>query len=310
MKTVKIIAVVSILFTLTAVSDSRFVKRHLAALIHFSQEHHANLLVYDQYDQTRGLAIISSGIVTDIPTELASFQNPKPSRTAPSLSPDASQVAFVQSSVGSEAKSQQEIWIFNLKRTTAKKIAQYPHVISVTWSPTGDALAINAGGCQLRILVPATGQSKLIATNVSSGVASWSPDGHKLAYEAASCTGETRDFRVIVVDWETGRMDMIVKGRYPSWSPRGDRIAYLNEPKKMYLSVPPRGGQSSPLIKGRKGVLGDPILSGPVLWSPDQRYVAITGYYDGGTSITLVDLITNKQTSLNQGGDWLLASWR
>jgi Tol biopolymer transport system component len=305
MKTGRIIAAIPILFTIGALCDVQFVKRHLSSLIRFSEEHHANLLVYDQYDQTRGLAVLTPGKVFDLPTELQSFVKPKSSRAAPSLSPDGTQVAFVQSAAG----NQQEIWIFDLRNGHARRLAEYPHALSVTWSPSGDALAVNTGG-KLKILDLSSLQSKPIAADMSSHVASWSPDGHKITYESASGTGENRDFHVNIIDLTTGQINKIAEGRYPSWSPHSDRIAYLDVQGRMYLAVPPHDGATTPLIKRRKKIFGDLILSGPLVWSPDERYVVATGYYDGGTTLTLVDLTTSKATPLKEGGDWLLASWR
>lgn len=307
MKTVKTIAAITVLFTMTAVSDVGYVKRYLASLIQFADKHDAKLLVYDQYDQTRGLAVLGQGKVVDIPTELKSFAKPKSSKAAPSLSPDGARVAFAQSAAGSGT---QEIWIFDLPSGARNKITEFPGILSVTWSPSGDALAVNTGSGQLRVLVLRTKESKLIAEDISSNIASWSPDGHKITYESASGTGDKRDFHVNVVDVETGRVEKIAAGRCPSWSPRGDRIAYLDEKKENYWLIPPAGGQSTPLIANRKKIPGDPFLSEPVVWSPDGHYVIVTGYFDGGTSMTLVDLTTSKRTLLRQGGDWLLASWR
>jgi Tol biopolymer transport system component len=227
------------------------------------------------------------------------------SRAAPSLSPDGTQVAFVQSAAGNE----QEIWIFDLGKRNAKRLTQYPHVLSATWSPSGDALAVNTGG-ELKILELASLQSKLIANDISSNIASWSPDGHKITYESESGTGEHRDFHVNVIDLATGQVTKIAEGHYPSWSPHGDRIAYLDSPGRLYLSITPDGGAVTPLIKRSKKIFGELILSGPLVWSPDERYVIATGYYDGGTTLTLVDLTTSKATTLKEGGDWLLASWR
>jgi Tol biopolymer transport system component len=308
MKMVKIVAAIVVILTVTAFSDVGYVKRYLGPLIDFSREHHANLLIYDQYDQTRGLAVLTPGKVVDLPTELKSFTKPKSSRAAPSLSPDGAQVAFAQS--GSENDGQQEIWIFDLRSGSSSKVAQFPGVLSVAWSPTGDMLAVNTGRGQLRTLVLATKESKLIATDISSDVASWSPDGHEITYESASGTGESRDFHVNVIDVATGQITKIADGRSPSWSPRGDQIAFLDPQEREYWTISPGGGSSDPLIRGSKKVKGDPILSEPVVWSPDGRYVVIIGYYDGGTMMTLVDLSTSKQTLLDQGGDWLLATWR
>lgn len=307
MKTAKV-AAITVILTMTAFSDVKYVKRYLAPLIEFSQEHHANLLIYDQYDQTRGLAVLTPGKVFDLPTELKSFVKPKSSRAAPSLSPNGAQVAFVQSAA--ENDGQQEVWIFDLQSGSSSKIAQFPGVLSVTWSPTGDVLAVNTGWGQLRTILLGTKESKLIATDISSDVASWSPDGHKITYESSSGTGEKRDFHVNVVDLTTGQVTKIAEGRYPSWSSHGDRIAYLDQQKQIYMTISSGGGQSAPLLKGGKKIPGDPILSEPIVWSPDGRYVVVTAYYDGGTSMTLVDLTTSKRTVLHHGGDWLLATWR
>lgn len=302
------LAATTLFLTLVAFSDVRYVKRYLGSLINFSREHHAELLVYDQYDQSRGLAVLGPEKVYDLPTEIKSFAKPKSSRAAPSLSPDGSKVAFAQSST--ENDGHQEVWIFDLQSGSISKIAQFPSVLSVAWSPTGDMLAVNAGSGQLRTILLATKESKLIATDISSDVASWSPEGQKIAYESSSGAGEKRDFHVNVIDLATGQAAKIAEGRYPSWSPQGDRIAYLDSQGRMYLTISPKGGPSSSIIRGGKKVRGNPILSEPVVWSPDGRYVVIVGYYDGGTMMTLVDLATSKQTLLDHGGDWLLAGWR
>lgn len=215
MKTTRMIAAVTMVFSMTAVSDVRYVQHHLASLIQFSHERKVSFLVYDQYDQNRGLAVLSPEKVVDIPTELKSFAKPMTSRAAPSLSPDGSRVAFVQSAARNEARAQQEIWIFDLNSGVASKVAQFPSVLSLTWSPVGDILAVNAGRGQLRTLVLGTKESKLIAKDISSDIASWSPDGHKVTYESASGSGDNRDFHVNVVDVDTGRADSIADGRYP-----------------------------------------------------------------------------------------------
>src|SRR5262249_42568173 len=157
----------------------------------------------------------------------------------------------------------------------SNKIAAFPSVLSVVWSLAGDMLAVNTGTGQLRTFHLATKDSKLIATDISSNTPSWSPDGKRITYESASGTGENRHFQVNVIDLATGQVSKVAEGRYPSWSPRGDRIAYLAPSGRTYLLIPPEGGASAALVKGNKKVLGDPILSEPVVWSPDGRYVAI-----------------------------------
>jgi hypothetical protein len=48
-------------FAVTAfVSDVDYVKRYLAPLIEIAETHNAILLVYDQYDQSRGLAVLGA----------------------------------------------------------------------------------------------------------------------------------------------------------------------------------------------------------------------------------------------------------
>jgi Tol biopolymer transport system component len=309
MKKANLVATITAVLTIAAVADAGFVKHHLASLIQFSQERNASLLVCDEHDQARGLAVLSSGRVLDIPTEIKGFSKPKTSRAAPSLSPDGAHVAFAQSATETQVLGQQEIWNFDLRSGASSKIAKIPGVLSVTWSPAGNALAVNVGKGELRVLVLASQQSKVIATDISSNVPSWSPDGHKIAYESATRKGDTWESHVNVVDVESGQIVRLTAGRCPSWSPRGDQIAYLDQQKQKYLTVSAIGGPSSPLIKTGK-IPGDPILSQPVVWSPDGHFVVVTGYYDGGTSMTLVELSTSKKNVLHHGGDWLLASWR
>jgi Tol biopolymer transport system component len=289
--------------TTAAASETGYVKRYLGDLISFSKQEGAYLLVYNESDQTRGVAVLSPGKVWDIPSEVKTFLKPKTSKTRPSLSRDRTQLAFVQSVPGGE----QQIWIFDLRSGASTKIAQVRAALSVAWSPNGDALAVNTGFGELKVLVIATRQSRRIASNASSNPASWSPDGRKLTYESTHRTGDKWESHVNVVDVETGAATTVAEGSYPSWSPAGDRIAYLDDRKQVYLSIPPSGGRNVPLVK-KLG--GDHTLAAPVVWSPDGGSVIITAYYDGGTSMTLVDLVTSKQTVLHQGGDWLVANWR
>ena len=297
------VAFAAFIITTAAASEIGYVKRHLGDLIFFAKHEGAHLLVYAERDQTRGLAVLSPGQVFDIPSELKTFLKPKSSRATPSLSHDRTRIAFIQSV--SDNDREQAVWIYDLRNGGCHEIARFPGARSVAWSPAGDALAVDNAG-ELTILLIATQQSRPIASGMSS-VASWSPDAHKIAYDSFYGTGENPAFHLNVVDVETGESVTVAEGHEPSWSPRGDRIAYLDDRRQRYLSFAPTGGQSVPLIKKLRG---DQILGKPVVWSPDGRSVIISAYYDGGTSMTLVDLTTSKQTALRYGGDWILANWR
>jgi Tol biopolymer transport system component len=85
----------------------------------------------------------------------------------------------------------------------------------------------------------------------------WSPDNKQLVYEA----GEN----VRVYNLEEKRSRLIAAGKYPTWSPDGNWIVFLNHDK--YYAIHPSGAERHLLFKSWHSESG-------LFWSPDSRLVA------------------------------------
>lgn len=85
----------------------------------------------------------------------------------------------------------------------------------------------------------------------------WSPDGHKIVYDA--------DDTVRIYDIEQSKWLMLARGRYATWSPDGNWIAFLD--KDTYYVMGPSGENRRELFKS-KGAMT------PLWWSPDSKIVA------------------------------------
>jgi hypothetical protein len=98
----------------------------------------------------------------------------------------------------------------------------------------------------------------------------WSPDDKKIVYEA--------DDSVRVYEVEKGKSRALVLGigKYPTWSPDGNWIAFLHH--GAYYAIRPNGQERKKLFH-RSGT------ESPLYWSPDSRIVAFVspeGFFEGG----------------------------
>lgn len=91
----------------------------------------------------------------------------------------------------------------------------------------------------------------------------WSPDGKQIVYAIPAQAAETPG-TVVIYDFSTRQVRTLTHGTYPTWSPDGGRIAFL-EGKNYYVIQP--GAE-------RKLLFYSPNAKTGVLWSPDSRFVA------------------------------------
>jgi len=106
------------------------------------------------------------------------------------------------------------------------------------WSPRGDTILFGAGGffqrAQIRtarlmtIRPDGSGLTALTSEVENAGMPSWSPDGGQVVYRAVD--GSKRRLRIL--DVATKMTRVLETGssydRFPTWSPRGDWIAFTN----------------------------------------------------------------------------------
>ena len=165
------------------------------------------------------------------------------------------------------------------------EVIKYPHVIrpsEMCWTRDNSKLAMVAQSAtdahrQLLVLDLNTDNVKRVADGkfVAITPQCWSPGGKQLVYfvgekdwnrpGAIRITDiETLKYRDLLIDRSRCKEgDIMCASPYPTWSPDGDWIAYLQH--KAYWAIHPSG-------KGRKKIFRSRGALSPLQWSPDTRF--------------------------------------
>jgi TolB protein len=144
---------------------------------------------------------------------------------SPSLSPDATQIAFAGS-----AKGATDIYVVSAggggvrRLTTTRAIEASP-----AWSPTGRQILYTSdqsGNPQIHTVDPeGSGARRVTFAGNWNDEASWSPDGARIAF---ACRNEG-DFNICLMDFATGQTVQLTgegSNGHPNWSPDGEKIVY------------------------------------------------------------------------------------
>jgi TolB protein len=144
---------------------------------------------------------------------------------SPSLSSDASQIAFVGA-----AKGNTDIYTIGFhggsphRLTTTRALEASP-----AWSPTGRQILYTSdltGTPQIYVMdAEGTGSRRVTFAGNWNDEGSWSPDGSRIAF---ACRNEG-DFNICVMDFATGHTVQVTSegsNGHPSWSPDGEKIVY------------------------------------------------------------------------------------
>ena len=214
------------------------------------------------------------------------------------LSPDGSQIAFVQRTRNWEPKStHHRIWKIELATGTESPLSPDAEACaSPRWSPDGHTLVwLNyaKGACRLQ-LVPAfvDSTSELQSIDLLPGAHSitWCPDAKRLAFlaPAAAARSPVEGIREIGSDaprtdlcvldpvttsWKRLALGPLSVSDY-SWSPSGDQIAICATP----TSLPTDWDQGDLLIIERSSSEPKRLLTGRckrAIWSPDGGTLAV-----------------------------------
>jgi len=167
------------------------------------------------------------------------FGNPERNALAPAFSPSGDRIAF---GVGQFFQAAQGV-------------------------ANADIAVMGADGSGLQLLTDGKG---------NFGFPSWSPDGKRIVYRAASADRNG----LYIVDVATHKVTTLMDGKthvnFPKWSPRGDRIAFTADIDGDYevYTIEPDG-------RNLKRVTNRPGNDAHNAWSPDGEWIAFTSEAGG-----------------------------
>ncbi len=185
-----------------------------------------------------------------------------------------------------------------------KQYGDFNQVGSAAFSPDGKKIAFTCDD-GLTILDLATGQMKTVPGPGPRSVfwidqLSWSPDG-KFLVGSVNAPGFGR---IVVIDLATGETKTIAEGSNPSWSPKGDWIAYG------FMIIHPNGtGARSVLEREHKWMNWE--VDAPIVWSPDGEKLLLNQRNSdaAGSRVIMVNLATGHAVRVFKNGEVVVSGW-
>lgn len=201
----------------------------------------------------------------------------------------------------------QYMWVmgvYSLREKGWKTYGDFCEAGSATFSPDGTKIAFEAGmrsafqDCgagkgALLILDLTSGQFTQVpntAAVIPRAQISWSPDGRYLAVES----GRGSEDSILLIEVGSWVQKTIAVGDDPSWSPKGDWIAYQIGAGMACMIVHPDGTGAKMVLDAfhRFGAWG--IVSGAV-WPPGEKTILLNEQSEGASiNVVSVDLETGK----------------
>jgi len=204
--------------------------------------------------------------------------------------------------------------VYSMQDKEWKQYGDFESVGSVAFQPDGNKVAF-WGGCNvarcdggLMILDLGTGLMTRIPGPGSKSTywnaqLSWSPDGK---YLAGTVLGHQYGYgQIVVIDLATGEMKTIAEGHDPSWSPKGDWIAYGVTVQCMI--VHPDGTGARSVLEKEPKWMSD-TLGVPIVWSPDGEKLLLNQWQVEGyhSRVIMVDLATGHVTMKSKNGEMVM----
>jgi Tol biopolymer transport system component len=207
--------------------------------------------------------------------------------------------------------------VYSMRDKSWKLYGDFCFVGSVAFSPDGRKLAfktearINNPNCLasdvppvLQILDLETGQFTPVPDSISvigNSQLSWSPDGSYLA--VAKYSREKSPGHIVVIDLRSWVQKVVAEGADPSWSPKGEWIAYQADWSETCMLIHPDGTGAKTVLDLRRRS-GGWVFANRETWSPDGNKLLLTeGPMDSPKyDITILDLASGEVTTKSKNG--------
>lgn len=251
------------------------------------------------------------------------------------FSPDGQHIALWVRTPDDVEVNRSQLVLLDVQGHFQQKLLDASSVGEIAWSWDGTKLAFIANYRDIKDrLIPKTqpqGEGTLfvfdLATKtryvpIESGIRriTWSPDDREIVYEGI-------DDDILIYNFDTRQSrTLIAKGQaegFPTWSPSGEWIAYLNA-ERSYYRIHPDGSGNELLLEKFKERWWDQVswylgrhpvsfMWGPAIWSPDSRYLLYgrtSGPTWSQTMLYVLDLESHQSVRLGEFNGWSpLGSW-
>jgi Tol biopolymer transport system component len=211
-----------------------------------------------------------------------------------------------------EANEKTTIAVFDVADGHSRDLVTVPErVFQIAPSPDKRRIAF-MGGPMLRVVDIETGTISDIAAAWRFSLPAWSPDGRSIVFEKNREHDQGWGYsEVAIASLESGKIAVLDKGRFPSWSPKGDLIAYTDVDGKQLKMSDPQGAHHRVLKKNWAAVNGP--IEGPLVWSPDQKSLIFQRVHDDihgeeHSKIYVLDIATGEMKNL--ASDETVLAWR